>query len=205
MTFPNACASVKKLHKALTLGVVALIFNLVADIFSYGNEDSPLVLVSLVLLIAAGVISLVTYIMGISAAKKGEPDEKNFKTAYTALIVGVVAIIVMYASSSFSKIISNIGSSVNALTIFVAQYFIITAIINLAERLGDTDIRNSGIKVRSALIVLGIIRVILQVVGIFPGLGTLSAVVSSVADCIGIVVAIMCLIYLGKVRVILEK
>ena len=40
-------------------------------------------------------ISLVTCIMGILAAKKAEPDEKNFKTAYTALIVGVFAIIVM--------------------------------------------------------------------------------------------------------------
>ena len=164
-----------------------------------------MVLVSFVLLISAGVISLVTYIMGISAVKKGEGDEKNFKTAYTALIVGIVALIVMYATSSFSKVISNIGSSVNALTIFVAQYFIITSIINLAERLDDADIRNSGLKVRLALIVLGIIRVILQVIGIIPGLGTMSAVVSAFADCLGIVVAIMCLVFLGKARIMLEK
>ena len=218
MQFPNALEGVKKIYKAeileLIAGIVGLVAALLMVIGAAGMEaDSDVaavggILGGGVLLIAVAVLSIISFIMSIVGVKKAMPDEENFKNAFYVLIVGIVAGIVIGCAKA-GGILSDTGETVSSICSFLAQYYIITAIIVLAQRLGDGEMETKGTKTRSMLMVVWVIRIIFQVIDIFVGknatVDTASAILALLAAIVGIIAYFMYLGLLKKARVMLEQ
>lgn len=218
MQFPNALEGVRKIYKAeileLIAGVVGLVAALLMIIGAVGAkaESAGTALGGLlgggVLLIAVAVLSIIAFILGIVGVKRAMPDEENFKNAFYVLIVGIIASVVLGCAKA-GGILSDAGETVSSICSFLAQYYIITAIVVLAQRLGDGDMEAKGLNTRKMLMVVWIIRIIFQVIDIFVGksdtLDVASGILALVAAVVGIVAYVMYLKLLSRARVMLEK
>ena len=161
--------------------------------------------------IILGIVMIVlgiALIMGIVGVKKAIPDEANFKTALYAMILGIVASVVIGFAKEGSSL-SNAGSTLSSICSFLAQYYIITAIIVLAQKLADKDMEDRGLKTRKALMIVWIAKIVLEVIQIFLNKNTAvdvtAGVLALIAAVIAIVAYVMYLKLLSKARVMLEK
>ena len=215
MTFPNALEGIKKIYKAEILELIAAIVGLVAAVLmvvglASGSDEGigAGVLGGGALLIVMAVLSVIALIMSIIGAKRAMPDEANFKNAFYCMIVGIIASIVIGFAKSDS-VLSNSGETISSITSFLTQYYIVSALIVLAERLGDAAMQNKGANVRKILIVMWIIRIILQIISIFversETLGVIAGIIALIAAIVGIIAYIMYLSLLSKARTMLQK
>ena len=218
MQFPNALEGVKKIYKAEILELISGIIALVAAILmlvGVAGAQADAAGAALggivgggILLIAVAVLSIIAFIMGIVGVKKAMPDEENFKNAFYVMIVGIIAGLVIGLAKA-GGILSDAGETVSSICSFLAQYFIISAIIVLAQRLGDAKMETKGVNTRKMLMFVWVLRIIFQVIDIFVGksdtVDVASGVLALIAAVIGIVAYVMYLGLLKKARVMLEQ
>lgn len=214
MTFPNALEGVKKIYKAEILDLIATILMLVSGLaillglISKSSAGLISVLGGSVVILVAAVISLIALIRCILGVKKAIPDEQNFQFAFYALIGGIIASVIIGIFSS-NATISDIGESINSACSFLTQYYIVTALIALAQRLNDGEMQAKATSVRKALMCVWIINIVLKVAGIFTqkseALAIVSAVIGLVAIVFAIVAYVMYLKLLKNSAVMLEK
>ena len=220
MKFPNALEGVKKIYKAEILELIAGILTLVGAILLVVGiagtkaESAGAALGGLlgggVVMLAVAVLGIIALIMSITGVKKAMPDEENFKTALYAMILGIVASVVIgFANSKSLESLGNAGTTLSSICSFLAQYYIITAIVNLAKRLNDKAMETKGLNTRKALMIVWFAKIILDVVNIFVGkaeaISVIASILTIIAAIIAIVAYIMYLNLLSKARVMLEK
>ena len=217
MTFPNALEGVKKIYKAEILELIAGILGLISAILllvGVAGAEADAAGAALgglvgggVIMIAVAVLSIIAFIMGIVGVKKAMPDEENFKNAFYVLIVGIIASAVIGVAKSGS-FLGDAGQTVSSICSFLAQYFITTALIVLAQKLGDGEMAAKGDSTRKALMVVWVIKILLEIVDIFVGrneiVDTASAVLALISAIVGIIAYIMYLRLLSKARFMLE-
>ena len=220
MKFPNALEGVKKIYKAEILELIAGILTLVGAILLVVGiagtkaESAGAALGGLlgggVVMLAVAVLGISALIMSITGVKKAMPDEENFKTALYAMILGIVASVVIgFANSKSLESLGNAGTTLSSICSFLAQYYIITAIVNLAQKLADKDMETRGLKTRKALMIVWFASIALDVVQIFVNtnetMKMVAAILSLAAAVIAIVAYVLYLKLLSKARVMLEK
>ena len=163
MQFPNAYKGVKKIWlaelmmlAAAVLGIVLVVILVAGGLNATGNVEDihlndtqagatlGLTLTVSLLVIVAFVIMLI----GVINAKK---DDNNFRIALYAILLGILlssgnAI----AGSSQPKIQQwlTLGSSICSL---FSTYYIISGVMSLAEKLGNSEVRALGEKARNIL------------------------------------------------------
>jgi hypothetical protein len=217
MQFPNALEGVKKLYKAeiialigATLGVIAAILALVGA-FSGSEEAGVGGLVGAgILVIVMAVLMIVAFIMNIGGLNKAKPDEENFKYALYAVLVGIIASALLGLAKEGS-LLSDLGNTISNVCSFLSTWYVCTAFINLAGRLGNVEMGEKGLKARKMLMTVWIIGIILSILGVvfnLVGGSTVIAVVAALlvlaAAVVEIIAYVLYLKLLSKARVMLE-
>lgn len=219
MKFPNALEGVKKIYKAEILELIAEILAVVGSLLLIVGmagvqvESTGAAATGLfgggIIMLAVAVLGFIAFIMGILGVKKAIPDEENFKTALYAMILGIVASVVIGFAKEGSSL-RDAGGTLSSICSFLAQYYIITAIVVLAQKLADKEMETRGLKTRKALMIVWFCSIALDIVQIFVKKGSstmemISAVMALAAAVIAIVAYVMYLKLLSKARVMLEK
>ena len=203
--FKEAYEGVKKIHKAEILALIAAILMLVGSIIAAtgiqaGEETasgSGLLIGGGLAVIIAGVLMIVAEIMNIIGVNRASKDEPAFKNALVALLVGIVANIVMAAFSS-NATVSGMGKSVGNIMEMMASYYICTGVMNLADRLNDSDVSASAKKVRSILMGIWIASAVLNALTtLFGANETMQAIIGGSAIVCGIISIVAYFLYIG--------
>ena len=203
--FTNAYEGVKKIHKAEILALIAAILLLVGSIIgatgiqageSTASGEGLLVGGGLLVIIAA-VLMIVAAIMNIIGVNRASKDESAFKNALIALLFGIAANILVSACSNNSTI-SSIGKTLENVTEILASYYICTGIINLADRLSNSEVSARGKKVRSILMGIWVASAVLNVLStLFGTNGTMQVVIGVIAIVSGIISIVAYFLYIG--------
>ena len=218
MQFPNALEGVKKIHKAeildLIAGIVALIASVIAIVsMSAGGEDTGIggLLSAGVLLIVVAVLSIIAFIMNITGLNKGKLDEVNFKNALYAVLVGIIASIVLGAAKEGS-LLKDLGETVSSICRFLCTWYVCTAVISLADRMGDAEMSAKALKARKMLMTVWILSIVLEVISVLLGalgasdvLNVVSAILGLVAIVVSIIAYILYLKMLSASRTMLQR
>ncbi len=218
MHFPNALEGVKKIHRAeildLLSGIIALIAAIVAIVsMSAGGEDGGLggLLGAGVLLIAVAVLSIIAFIMNIVGLNKGKLDEGNFKNALYTVLVGILASILLGAAKEGS-FLKDLGETLSSICRFLCSWYVCTAVISLADRMGDAEMSAKALKARKMLMTVWILSIVLQVISVLLaafGAGDALAIVSTILGLAAIVVSIIAYILYLKMlsasRIMLQR
>lgn len=206
MKFPNALAGVKKIYTAEILALICAALILFAAFMAlFGNaamEEESLAGVSdasFGIAAVVGVVSLVlmvvSFVLNIIGLKTGAKDEPKFKTALTYVIIGIAASVV---SAFVSENLKDALERLSSVAAVMVTYFVIAAIISLAEKLGDEDMAVKGKNLTTYIIVVYSVQIISGVVSDFANLGTLSGILGIVSAIAGVVQTILYLTYLAK-------
>ncbi|MBR2659857.1 MAG: hypothetical protein IKH81_01410 [Clostridia bacterium] len=203
--FTNACEGVKKIHKAEILALIGAVLLLIGSIISlYGlwagentsSGEGLLVSGGLIVIIAA-LLMIIASIMNIIGVSRASKDEPAFKNALIALLFGIAANILVSAFSG-NPTISSIGKSVVNVTEILASYYICTGIINLADRLGSSDVSARGQKVRSILMGIWVAAAVLNILStVFGTNAAMQNVIGIIAIVSGIISIIAYFLYIG--------
>ena len=208
MQFPNALEGVKKIYKAEIIALIGGIVGFVAAILALVGAKSGSVgglAGGGFLIIAASVLFIIAFIMNIVGLNKAKPDEENFKNALNMVLVGIVLSIVVGATKE-GTLIHTLGDSLSNICNLLVNYLVATALLNLANRLGDAAVAQKAKTVRTLLTVVWIIALVLQVIGntFTAKAGTISFILVLIASVIEIIAYIIYLVLLGKARRMLE-
>ena len=203
--YTNAYEGIKKIHKAEILALIATILLLIGSIISatgiqVGETTSSgegLLVGGGLLVIAAAVLMIIAAIMNIIGVNRASKDESAFKNALIALLFGIAANILVSAFSN-NPTISSIGKTLVNVTEILASYYICTGIINLADRLGNSDVSTRGQKVRTILMGIWVASAVLNVLStLFGSNETMQAFIGIIAIVGGIISIVAYFLYIG--------
>ena len=212
MRFPNALEGVKKIYKAEIIGLIGALIGFVAAILalagaSTGEDGLGLVAVGGILIIAMAVLLVISFIMNLVGLNKAKPDEENFKNALTMVIIGIIAGILLGATKE-GTLLNSIGDNLSKVCGLLANYFVCTALMNLAGQLGDEAMAKKAGTIRSMLLGVWCAAVVLNVLGDIlqknATLSTIAAVIGLVAAVVEIVAYILYIGLLKRSRGMLE-
>ncbi|MBR3494255.1 MAG: hypothetical protein IKH38_02405 [Clostridia bacterium] len=155
MRYPNAAKGIKKIYLAEILGIVAAVFGIGilvltavrnVDLSAGGDalrtnmESAGIVTQFVIYGIAAILLVLVSYFLGIAGILQASKDEESFKRALWVELLGLaLTIVIAYLQNSSPRIASwlNIAVTVCAMTVTL---LVLEGICRLAESLGRKDI-----------------------------------------------------------------
>ena len=203
--FTNAYEGVKKIHKAESMALIAAVLLLIGSIISLtgvevGENTSSgegLLVGGGLMVIIAGVLMIIAAVMNIVGVNRASKDEPAFKNALIALLFGIAADILVSTFSN-NQTISSIGKTLANVTEILASYYICTGIINLADRLNNSDVSTRGKKVRSILMGIWAASAVLNVLSTLFGTNeTMQVVIGIIAIVGGIISIIAYFLYIG--------
>ena len=208
MQFPNALEGVKKIYKAEIIALIGAIVGFVAAVLGLvGAQSGSLggLAGAGVLIIAMSVLFIIAFIMNIVGLNKAKPDEVNFKNARYMVFVGIVLSIVVGATQE-GTLIHTLGESLSNICNLLVNYLVATALLNLANRLGDAAVAQKAKSVRTLLTIVWVIALVLQVLGdaFTSKAGTIAVVLALIASIVEIIAYIVYLGLLSKARGMLE-
>ncbi|MBQ7671408.1 MAG: hypothetical protein IJS45_11940 [Clostridia bacterium] len=213
MKFPNAYSGVKKIFSSEVLSIIAAVCLLLASFFAVimveaASEKSETGLLASfsatgIFTLASGIvgiIALVLLIIGVSAASKDEP---TFKTAFTFIIVNLLAsALALIPFSDVIKQIFNLASNVAGI---FAAFYIIYGIQALAVKCGDAGVEKKGKTVIALILCTYIIALVATILGSFVVTGTAANVVSLVGAIVDIVRLVIYVVYLAAAKKMLAN
>ena len=214
--FPNAYEGVKKIYKAEIIALIASVLLLIGSIIGatgiQAGENTAsgegLLVWGGLLVIAAAVLMIIAAIMNIIGVNRASKDESAFKNALIALLFGIAANILVSAFSN-NPTISSIGKTLVNVTEILASYYICTGVINLADRLSDSDVSARGKKVRSILMGIWVASAVLNVLTTLFGtnetMQTVIGIIAIVGSIISIVAYFLYIGLLGRAKNMLAK
>ncbi len=215
MQYPNALSGVKKIYTAEIIALIGAIIGVVASFisiisYSAGSAGGFLtgVLGAGALVLVAGILIIIAFIINIVGLNAAKSDDVNFKNAIIAVIVGIIASIALSFAPQDSYL-KDCGGTVSNICSFLSTYFVCSAIINLAQSLGNNEMSDRGLTARKLLMVVWIVSIVLEIVPIITraigslSLGIAALVISLVAYIFRIVVYILYLKLLSRARTML--
>ena len=159
MNFPNAANGVKKIFASEVMILFAAIFSLITALMTFtafvaasnnsvmggiaaGSGVAIFGFASLILFVAG-------YITNFIGIKKASADEEDFKKAFYALVIGLVAVIISVLLSE-NKMLSSACDIINNVAQLFVTVYVIQGIRNIAVKIGDSEVdiataRNAGI------------------------------------------------------------
>ena len=208
MQFPNALEGVKKIYKAEIIALIGGIVGFVAAILALVGAKTGStggLAGGGFLIIAASVLFIIAFIMNIVGLNKAKPDEENFKNALYMVFAGIVLSIVVGATKD-GTLIHTLGESLSNICNLLVNYLVATALLNLANRLGDAAVAQKAKSVRTLLTIVWIIAIVLQILGdtFTSKAGTIAVVLALIAAVIEIIAYIVYLVLLSKASKMLE-
>ncbi|MBR3257610.1 MAG: hypothetical protein IKF96_01320 [Eggerthellaceae bacterium] len=210
MRFPNAHEGVKKIFTAEILMIIVTIGTvIVSGISMSGNRSEGAIGAAAIILVAAGVISIIAFIMNLLGIIQARKDEQQFTYALYAVIGGIVASLVQSAFPN-NGLVVDAANTVSSICSARATYSVIGGIQNLAEQLGNADMIAKGKRARIIVVTLWLIVVILQLLGTIFGTGNdtlmlIESVLLVAAGVLSIILYFVYLSYLSKSRTMLGQ
>ena len=210
MRFPNAHEGVQKIFSAEILMIIVTLGTIVVQAIALsGNDSERSFSIMAVVLMAAGIISIIAFIMNLLGIIQARKDEAKFTYALYAVIGGIVASLVQSAFPDNGLVI-GIANTFASVCSALATFYVIEGILSLAEQLGNDDMIAKGKRARIIVVTLWLVVVILQLLGTFFGTGNETlVVVESVlvlsAGVLSIILFFVYLSFLSKSRVMLGQ
>ena len=186
MKFPNAYKGIKKIHLAELLMILCTVLA-IASLFvlAWNNVDLQNVTEEALaessiskgaagtaagLSLASGLLIIVAFILELVGVINGMKDDDNFKSALAAIGIGIVLnVLKSVLKSDFLDDWANTGNNIFS---YLATWYILTAIVNLAEKLFNNDVKELAKKTRIIVSCTYILSAIANAVAAFIGKST---------------------------------
>ncbi|MBP3758225.1 MAG: hypothetical protein J6I83_00090 [Firmicutes bacterium] len=199
--FPNAYNGVKKIYLAEILGLIAAVIGGIAGIAAavgilakeageQGSGYDAAVFGGGVVVIIAGILLLISFILNVLGISKASQDEPNFKKAMIWLIISLIG--------SFALGMTNEGSAINIAANFVYQaadvlvtFFVINGLISLAEKLGRSDLAARGTKLKNLIIGIYVIALVVSLISAFMANSETMETIAGVLACAALIIMII--------------
>lgn len=231
MRFPNAYRGVKKIFTAQILKIIEGVCIFAAGVAgiitlsgaavetAVGEEAAEFVnatvtfgIIGLVLLVAGGVLAIISYIMNIVGLRQAGQDEDAFRLGFLfacfAMIIKFVSILLSLLNLG-GGIGDNIADMFNRVCDVIIIISVMNGIGNLAVRLGNPRIAALAEKLIVTLSVIIGLSAVATIIPVFFGVSqvfaTVSMILSMVAGTLAIVGTVIYLVFLGKAVTMLQE
>ncbi len=212
MNFPNAANGVKKIFASEVMILFAAIFSLITALMTFtafvaasnnsvmggiaaGSGVAIFGFASLILFVAG-------YITNFIGIKKASADEEDFKKAFYALVIGLVAVIISVLLSE-NKMLSSACDIINNVAQLFVTVYVIQGIRNIAVKIGDSEVDSKGGDIFKVILCIYTLIFLSKAISIFfpTSTGTvLSVVLVIMAGFLSIVQYVLYLSYLSRAK-----
>ena len=210
MRFPNAYSGVKKIFTAEIIMLLVSIAGVAASGLNLSDTgDSTILGMVAVALIAAGLLSVIAFILNLVGIVQARKDEAKFTNALWAVIGGIVMSCVQAAFADNAAVV-DAAQTVASICSALATFFVIDGILSLAEQMRNKDMVAKGKRAKVILITLWVVVIALQLVGTIFGAANdtlllIESVLLVAAGVLSVIAYLVYLAYLSKARVMLAQ
>ena len=197
MKYENAYKGVSKIFSAQILRLLAGIFGVISAVFAVFTLASAMAgslggtagfgIGTIVLLVLIAVFSIIAFILMLVGTGNAGKDEPFFKTALLWLMIGIIASIASSCLSTFP-----VGASIFKIIATVADilstFYIISGIVSLADKIGNTDVSAKGNLLMKMIIAVYVIAIIIEIISLITKLAVAGAVIAGI---LGIIAAVL--------------
>ena len=216
MQFPHAQKGVSKLFWAEIIAIVYGLLVIVGAILvaiAKGDSESRLAIAGGSIVLAGGVIAIVTFILQLIGLIQGSKDNLCFKIALFIVIFSIVASIVKVVLEKYAPnldIVITILEVLIGVSAVLVMVYVITGVSVMAEKVGDGRLADKGRFLCTVICGLYFVSIILGLFELFfknpnEGVVIMLRVFAIVAAVFQLVVYIMYLTYLSAARKTLKK
>ena len=226
MTFHNAYHGVKKVFTAKLLrliGAACALIGLVIALLTAGDtivsvvtsgmtEADPariigVLIVSVILVIAFLVLSLIGFIMNLVGLAQAGKDDSSLSSAFIISIFSFIIQIVSYVFMALNVsggFVDNIARAVASVCEIIVFVLIVNGITSLAEQLRKTEIIGTGTKLLVVYVISYGLAIVANLVVMFFGVTEATAVIAVIMFALYLVFSmisyIVYLVFLGKAK-----
>lgn len=174
----NAYAGIKNLYHAEIIQLIAGIMMLVSAIMLVvagintnssqdavavtGNSVAVNTVAGAVLFIAGLVMEIIALIMSIIGIRRASKDEPIIMKALFFILSAIVAGVVEGVLSQ-NVMISNIAAAIGELFLYCSMFFVLSAIVSIAEKRSSSEVSAKAKSTRKMLMTIMVLSVILRV------------------------------------------
>ncbi len=237
MKYPNAYSGVRKIFTAEILSVIGVIVLIISAVLGLLTAAAGIAAQSadaetssahtglavgfgipmLILLLGAGVLAIVAFILQIIGVTRASKDERIFKNALFYILVGVIAKATDAVTGAFAGVIgksgldlvSSICTNLSKIATILVTYYIIIGVITLAEKIGNEKIEKQGKTILNLILIMLILSLIATITStVFLQSGTndvIISVLSLAAGVIELISYIIYLVFLGRAKKMLKE
>ncbi len=213
MRFPNAYKGVSKLFLAEILMLIGSIVAIIASVLllaaysasSGGSVDGALATMggSSIALLAAGVVTIIAFILNLVGLVQAKKDDDGFKLALIFTLICIALSIVSSILTSINPYMSGWLEFVGTIFELCVFEYVVIGIMSLSNQLGDQKMASFGAKIR---MLISILYIVLLIIRLFGNINvTFAGVVGIVGAILELVMYIGYLIYLAKAKKMLSK
>ena len=205
MEYENSRTGLRKIYKAQFLSIIAAIIGIVSVVVmailgkaiqSNAEEINNTDLISVLFLIAAGVVSIIAFFLNFVGVGKASRDDESFKNALIMLVVGIGASVLSSALQNRLPSLAKYLDYLHDISTLFVSYYVIGGCMSIAEKKKDVNLAATCKTARTFIIVAWIITLVLEFLsGAVSGLIAVLAIVAAICE---IVAYIIYLVILSK-------
>ena len=196
MIFPNAFKGVKKIYLAQFLMILCAVLafaslfvlawnnvdlqNVTEEAIAASNMSTAAAGIAGGLSLASMLLLIVAFVLELLGVINGTKDDDNFKTALAAIGINVVLnVLKTVLKSDFMTEWADTGTNIFN---FLATWYILTALMSLAEKLNNSDVKNLANNTRNILVGTYLVSVAAEVAcNLLGDAGTAVTIIGAVA------------------------
>ena len=199
--YPNAHNGIKKIYLGEILSLIAVIVGGIAGVAAIigyklseaGTEGigaSAAFVGGGIVVIIAGILAFVAFILNILGISNASIDEPCFKKAMLWLVIGLLGSIAMGMTKEGSalnlaaELVYSIGQ------IFVT-FYVIDGIVSLAHKVGSSEVAAKGAKLKNVIIGIYVISLVLTVISKFVSGSDTMTVIAGVLAVIALIALVV--------------
>lgn len=205
MEYENSRTGLRKVYNAQILSIIAAIIGIVSVVVmailgkaiqSNAEEINNTDLISVLFLIAAGVVSIIAFFLNFVGVGKASRDDESFKNALIMLVVGIGASVLSSALQSRLPSLAKYLDYLHDISTLFVSYYVIGGCMSIAEKKKDVNLAATCKTARTFIIVAWIITLVLEFLsGAVSGFVAVLAIVAAICE---IVAYIIYLVILSK-------
>ncbi|MBR2589583.1 MAG: hypothetical protein IKE65_01520 [Clostridia bacterium] len=165
MEHKNILRGVKQIYTSEKLSLISgfcLLFGSITVLISNINENIPIGVAGLILILASGVLNVVAFCYNYRGIKTARSEQPLFSKALLWLFAGIACSVLSVVLKNINATISSFLTTVSEFTDVLVTYFILSALIALAQEQQNTSLKSKGTAAMRLIIIVQMLSFLLS-------------------------------------------
>lgn len=203
MEYENAKKGLRKVYNAQILLIIAAIISIVSVVvmtvlgkaIQSGAQDiNNTDVISVLFIIAAGIISIIAFFLNFIGVGKASRDDESFKNALIMLVIGLASSVISSALQNRLPNLARYLDYLHDISSLLVSYYVIGGCMSIAGKKNEEGLVSTCKTARTFIIIAWVITIVLEFLsGAVNGFIGVLAIVAAICEIVSYIIYLVIL------------